>query len=224
MTRRLVCRRRGTLPPGETGCQECFEVPTLLRTAAMDPKPFARTLFDDPSRSFPVELWDGSFLPSASGEAPRGKVVLRRPSAVHALLPPTSDRRLAEAFIREEIDIEGDAIEVLEAAAQWKGPQVRAALLPLLSSWAHRVFGRGASSLAASLRGRVHSERRDRKAVQHHYDVSNEFYQLFLDSSMVYSCGYFPSGSESLESAQRKKLELVCGKLDLRRDERLLDI
>ena len=190
----------------------------------MELKTIAQSIFDDPSRSFGVELWDGSFLPPASRDSPSGRVILRNPSALHALLPPTNDRRLAEAFIEDKFDLQGDTIGLLEAAARWKGPHLRAALPALVSSWLHRALASSPASLAARVSGRIHSEARDRKAVQHHYDVSNEFYQLFLDSSMVYSCGYFPSGSESLEAAQQNKLELICRKLDLRGGERLLDI
>jgi cyclopropane-fatty-acyl-phospholipid synthase len=66
--------------------------------------------------------------------------------------------------------------------------------------------------------------RRDREAVRHHYDLSDDFYRLFLDREMVYSSGYFPTGSETLEEAQRAKLELVCRKLHLQRGERMLDV
>jgi cyclopropane-fatty-acyl-phospholipid synthase len=66
--------------------------------------------------------------------------------------------------------------------------------------------------------------RRDREAVRHHYDVSDDFYRLFLDDALVYSCAYFPEGGETLEAAQRAKLDLVCRKLALRPGERFLDV
>jgi cyclopropane-fatty-acyl-phospholipid synthase len=79
---------------------------------------------------------------------------------------------------------------------------------------------------AAELRpsGRRHSYARDRRAVRHHYDVSNEFFALFLDDSMTYSCAVFSRGAASLEEAQQTKLELVCAKLALRGGERVLDV
>jgi cyclopropane-fatty-acyl-phospholipid synthase len=74
------------------------------------------------------------------------------------------------------------------------------------------------------LRGKRHTISRDRRAVRHHYDVGNEFFALFLDSSMTYSCAYFAGGAQTLEEAQEAKLELVCKKLRLRDGERVLDV
>jgi cyclopropane-fatty-acyl-phospholipid synthase len=73
-------------------------------------------------------------------------------------------------------------------------------------------------------RGRRHSRERDRRAIAHHYDVSNEFFRLFLGESMTYSCAIFSRGAETLADAQRAKNELVCTKLGLRAGERLLDV
>jgi cyclopropane-fatty-acyl-phospholipid synthase len=72
--------------------------------------------------------------------------------------------------------------------------------------------------------GRRHAKTRDAHAIKHHYDVGNEFYGLFLDEHHVYSCAYFPTGTESLDRAQQAKFELICRKLRLTPGERLLDI
>jgi cyclopropane-fatty-acyl-phospholipid synthase len=72
--------------------------------------------------------------------------------------------------------------------------------------------------------GRRHSVTRDKRAVTHHYDVSNDFFALFLDASMTYSCGIWSRGAETLEEAQRTKLELVCTKLALGEGDRVLDV
>jgi len=85
---------------------------------------------------------------------------------------------------------------------------------------AHRFEGRG----PARLRGALHSRERDRAAIQYHYDVGNDFYALWLDRHMQYSCGYFPSGSEDLDTAQERKLEHICRKLRLKAGDRVLDI
>jgi cyclopropane-fatty-acyl-phospholipid synthase len=74
------------------------------------------------------------------------------------------------------------------------------------------------------MQGLRHSRSRDRQAVTYHYDLSNDFYSLWLDDRMVYSCAYFASPDEDLETAQERKLDYVCGKLRLRGGERLLDI
>ena len=70
----------------------------------------------------------------------------------------------------------------------------------------------------------IHSRARDLPAVQYHYDVGNDFYSLWLDRNMQYSCGYFPTGMEDLDTAQERKMEHICRKLRLQRGERLLDI
>jgi cyclopropane-fatty-acyl-phospholipid synthase len=189
----------------------------------MDLRNAAQSLFNQPSRSFSVKLWDGTLLP-APRDPVRGQVVFRTPFALLALVPPASEQRIAERFIAGDIEINGDIIEVIEAIARWEGPGASVGLTALLSAWLHRAISAGPYAIAAGLRGRVHSKSRDRDAVRHHYDVSNDFYRLFLDDAMVYSCGYFPIGLESLDAAQRYKLDLVCRKLNLKQDERFLDI
>ena len=74
------------------------------------------------------------------------------------------------------------------------------------------------------LRGERHTLARDRRAVRHHYDVGNEFFALFLDDSMTYSCALFSRGATTLEEAQEAKLELVCQKLALEPGQRILDV
>jgi cyclopropane-fatty-acyl-phospholipid synthase len=77
---------------------------------------------------------------------------------------------------------------------------------------------------AGDIPDRVDDGRDDKALVQFHYDLSNEFYALFLDPRMVYSCAYFPSWDASLEAAQVSKLDIVCRKLQLKPGERFLDI
>jgi cyclopropane-fatty-acyl-phospholipid synthase len=76
----------------------------------------------------------------------------------------------------------------------------------------------------ARLSGRLHSKLRDRAAIAHHYDLSNEFYRLLLDETMAYSSAYFTSAAQPLADAQRAKLDLVCSKLGLAPGMRLLDV
>lgn len=193
----------------------------------MDPAGLARLIFrdDDPTRGFTVRLWDGSTLASQGNAAASGTVVLTAPEAIALLLPPASERRLAEAFMTGLIEFDGDPIQLLESIALWRGPRPNLRLVAhALFTIVERAAMEAPLSLAASLRGRMHSTERDRTAVQHHYDVSDDFYALFLDPQMVYSCAYFPAGHEPLEEAQRAKLELVCRKLNLAADDRLLDV
>ena len=112
----------------------------------------------------------------------------------------------------------------LSAAEATGGRQRWGTAQPIgLDGDARTVPGRAERS-GPALRGRRHSPARDRAAVTYHYDASNEFYRLFLDSRMVYSCAYFASPDEPLETAQERKLDYVCRKLRLRPGERLLDI
>jgi cyclopropane-fatty-acyl-phospholipid synthase len=188
----------------------------------MDSKALAVQLFSDRSRAFSVELWDGSLVPPAH-DARLGRVQLKSEAALNSLLPP-SEERIAQAFITGEIELQGDTIGLLEAAARWHGPPSKSQLRLLLAAWRRILRASAAGALSARLRGRTHSAQRDAQAVQHHYDVSNEFYRLFLDSRMVYSCGYFVDPSESLDEAQRAKLDLICRKLHLGPEDHLLDV
>jgi len=192
----------------------------------VDPVETALALFESPTRAFPVRLWNGAVLPPARDEGLRGAIALTDPRALEALLPPASERRLAEAILEGDIEIEGDAIGLLESAARWEGPHLRASLAAALVSAALRRGARHAleRALAPRPRGRVHSLARDREAVRHHYDLSDAFYRLFLDRALVYSCAYFATGTESLDEAQEAKLDLICRKLALAAGERLLDV
>jgi cyclopropane-fatty-acyl-phospholipid synthase len=193
---------------------------------SMDRQRLAAELFRGPSRSFAVRLWNGAVLPPERGGGPAGAVVLRDPSALEDFLPPAAEARLAEAYMDGRMDLEGDAIGLVEAAARWEGPRAPRSLAPaLLLLAARRTLRHGeAAALAARLRGRRHTPARDREAVRHHYDLSDDFYRLFLDERMVYSCAWFARGGEGLEEAQRAKLELVCRKLALSPGERFLDV
>jgi cyclopropane-fatty-acyl-phospholipid synthase len=176
---------------------------------------------------FTMRLWDGStpILPE-SGE-PRFTLVVNHPAALRRMLLPPSEINLGEAFIFGDFDIEGDifrATSLLDYFPQvdftagdlaWLGRN----LLGLPRDWQ-------ADTARPGLRpaGQAHSRRRDRETVQFHYDVSNDFYALWLDDLMVYSCAYFKTGDEDIHTAQQQKLEHICRKLRLQPGERLLDI
>jgi cyclopropane-fatty-acyl-phospholipid synthase len=191
----------------------------------MDPVQIARHLFSSDTRTFAVRLWDGTLLPPA-GQGVRGAVVLRDPRVLEAFYPPAVERGLAEAYLDGALDLEGDAIALVEAAARWSGPRAALPLaVPVARGLVRRALRREADRPHfARVRGRFHSVERDRDAVRHHYDVSDDFYRLFLDGGMVYSCAYFRRGGETIEEAQRAKLDLVCRKLALAPGERLLDV
>ena len=180
-------------------------------------------------RPINMRFWDGSVLP-ATAKAKAPTLVVHSPNALAYLLRSPGELGLGAAFVAGELDMEGD----LEIALGWR-QQLRNARLSALDiarivAAAVRAGGRtvlqrpSAFPGRASQRGRVHSLARDRAAIQHHYDVSNEFYRLVLGPSLVYSCAYFDSPQDTLEEAQERKLELICRKLQLRPGDRLLDI
>jgi cyclopropane-fatty-acyl-phospholipid synthase len=171
-----------------------------------------------------VRLWDGTRW-NADGDPTRPTLVLREPGALAAMLKPPFDLSAGEAFLHGEIDVEG-SLEAAFAAIDELDPHLSLLDWPRLALEVAGIQRRGAprSTLMARLRGRAHTRSRDRAAIAHHYDVSNAFYRLWLDARMVYSCAYFPDGGETLDAAQEAKLDLICRKLSLVPDDRLLDI
>lgn len=163
---------------------------------------------------------------------PEPVLVFHSRQALRRLAWSPGELGLAEAYISGDLDVEGDLMAGL--AAVW-APQQQPRRRPGPGRWpgllvdAVRLGAVGRKpprpGAAASLRGRTHSRDRDRAAIAHHYDVSNEFYELLLDASMAYSCGYYVDGpSGSLVDAQQAKLDLVCRKLGLTEGARHLDI
>jgi cyclopropane-fatty-acyl-phospholipid synthase len=159
-------------------------------------------------------------------------IALNHPGALGRMLLPGTEVGLAEAYLDNDFDIEGDveaAFEVgdflLSRLDDWKKKLKLGGLLITLPEGDGRsTMQRVARQLMPRIRGKRHSPERDRRAVIFHYDVSNDFYQLWLDRRMVYSCAYFKSPSDPLDIAQEQKLDYICRKLRLRAGQRLLDI
>jgi cyclopropane-fatty-acyl-phospholipid synthase len=182
--------------------------------------------------SLPVTLrfWDGSELPAAPDQRSAGVLHVRRDAIGHLLREP-NQLGLARAYATGALDLSGD-LEVLLAERHRlaDGPAIPLHQRLAAAAWAVAVAGPSAiragspSATEARLHGRLHSIARERRAVRHHYDVSNAFYRRLLGPSLVYSCAYFASDDEELETAQARKLELICRKLRLTEGERLLDI
>src|SRR3989304_5961757 len=160
-----------------------------------------------PPRRFGIRLWDGTELP-ANGR-PSFHLAFNHAGALRRMLKPPVELSLGEAFILNDFDIEGDifsAFPLMESIATRSfsaGEIVSIGLglsaLPALG--VARTRGRG----PVKLRGAVHSRERDLVAVQYHYDVGNDFYALWLDRNLQYSCGYFSPGTEDLGNAPGHK-------------------
>ncbi len=181
-----------------------------------------------PPRTVDLRLWDGTRWPANAPDDVAATIILNHPGALRRMFLPPTERAVGEAFIRGDFDIEGDleaacALNDLAGSAH-RMPATTLALFNLLRQLPETGGAPISERPAARWRGRQHSGKRDRAAIQYHYDVSNEFYALWLDKQMTYSCAYFETGDESLDAAQEAKFDLICRKLRLRPGERLLDI
>jgi cyclopropane-fatty-acyl-phospholipid synthase len=180
-----------------------------------------------PDRPFTVTFWDGTTLPATVGDGGGPTFSVRSPrAAAHALRAP-GQLGLGRAYVSGELEVD-DIDAVIGLLDGWQPPVLDGADKRALLVGAVRAAGlamppsRPAAELVPS--GRRHSKERDARAVRHHYDVSNEFFSLFLDESMTYSCGIFSRGAKALEEAQVAKLEMVATKLAIKEGERVLDV
>ena len=178
-------------------------------------------------RDFTIRFWNGDEWPGEIES--RFTLVLNHPDVLRRLLRRSAnDLALSEAYIYGELDLEGDMEAAVPLAdylvnQRWSASTLLQVGWNLFSMSGNGRFGRKGRQ-AAKLSGEVHSIERDRQAVTYHYDVSNDFYALWLDQRMVYSCAYFETPDEDLDTAQESKLDYLCRKLRLRPGQRLLDI
>jgi cyclopropane-fatty-acyl-phospholipid synthase len=150
-----------------------------------------------------IELWNGKRY--ALSERPSVTLKVSGASALKELANPDLST-LGEAYVEGRIDVDGPIDEALRTAEALT-----------------RYLGNAKDGKRPSF-WHSHSRKSDLKVVRYHYDVSNEFYGLWLDRRMVYSCAYFKTGNETLAQAQKQKLDHICRKLRLARGERFLDI
>src|SRR5690606_5658235 len=184
-----------------------------------------------------IRAWDGS----QAGPPSAPTLVVRNRRALRHLLFKPGELGLARAWVAGDLDIEGDLYAALDllAGLVWERDEDAPGLARSLRDPAFRSAVRGLFALAGPPlpparpaeearrpRRGLHTRRSDRGAISHHYDVGNDFYELVLGPSMVYSCAYWsaPPPRGTLEQAQYDKLELVCRKLALKPGQRLLDV
>ncbi|HEY3112972.1 MAG TPA: cyclopropane-fatty-acyl-phospholipid synthase family protein [Gemmatimonadaceae bacterium] len=181
-------------------------------------------------RSFDVRFWDGS-IDHGSNPRPPFTFVLNRPAALRRMLLPPSELSLAESYLSGDVEIDG-SMEAASNLSEAIGDRLRSPLeVARLIGLVLRLPGKADDDLAdarfperAKKLGPRHTPVRDAAAVRFHYDVGNDFYKLWLDRRMVYSCAYFRSPDDTLDVAQEAKLDLICRKLRLKPGERFLDI
>lgn len=174
----------------------------------------------------PVRLraWDGS----EAGPRDAPVLIIRNRRALRRLLWAPGELGLARAYVTGDVDVEGDLAEGFRSAwraapAQPHKPRKARALAAAAKLGALGPPPKPPAS-EARLSGRLHTRRRDRAAIAHHYDLSNDFYQLLLDDHMAYSSAYYTEPDQSLHDAQTAKLDLICHKLELKPGMRLLDV
>ncbi len=148
-----------------------------------------------------LQLWDGKEMDI--GPAPSVTLVIKDPNLVTQLARPSLDV-LGAAYVEGHIDLLGPVEEVI-----YIGDVISRAL--------------SVDDFATPTR-EAHDKATDAEAISYHYDLSNDFYRLWLDRDMVYSCAYFESGEEDIDQAQQAKLRLICRKLRLKPGDRLLDV
>jgi len=191
-------------------------------------------LFRDYAGGLSIRLWDGMEI-VLGRHRPVATIVVHTAKLLRDLAWRPDPLRLAEAYFFGEIDVEGDLYALLKQRTHLQSLTLstrdRIALIaatlvpggdPALVRRSNRPV-RWSNPFQARIT-RKRSKALSREAIAFHYDVSNEFYRLWLDERMVYSCAYFNEPSESLDQAQRNKLDLICRKLRLKAGERLLDI
>jgi cyclopropane-fatty-acyl-phospholipid synthase len=157
----------------------------------------------------------------------RYTIVLNSPGAARRMFALPIEVALAEAYFFGDYDLEGDLFHAFDLKDHARAAVATVAQVLALLRLRQRLPedpATRAGGRAARLSGQVGTRDRDRGAVQHHYDLGNDFYRLWLDRRMIYSCGYFAEGAEDLDLAQELKLDLICRKLRLREGERFLDI
>lgn len=204
-----------------------------MADAALRLTALAQELLGEP---LPVRIraWDGS----ESGPPGAPVLVIRNRRALRRLLWKPGELGLARAWVAGELDIEGDlygALDLMAGLIWERGGEAKDSVHPVRDPKL-RAAAKGLLKLAGPWpppppppeevrrrTGTLHTKRRDKEAISHHYDVGNDFYELVLGPSMVYSCAYWEDGG-NLEDAQRDKLDLVCRKLALKEDDRLLDV
>ncbi|MFD5760935.1 class I SAM-dependent methyltransferase [Streptomyces sp. NPDC127044] len=181
-----------------------------------------------------IRAWDGS----EAGPPGAPAVVVRNRRALRRLLWKPGEVGLARAWVAGDLGVEGDLYTALDllsglvwdrgedargVAEALRDPEVRAAVRGLVKMGGLPLPPSPPQEEMRRRRRHLHTKRSDQRAISHHYDVGNDFYEIVLGPSMVYSCAYWEDGG-TLEGAQRDKLELIAQKLDLRPGQRLLDV
>jgi cyclopropane-fatty-acyl-phospholipid synthase len=179
------------------------------------------------SGNFTVRLWDGASWQPGSGPTPF-TLVLKHPGALRAMFWPFNKVGLGESYIFDDFDVEGDVFAFTgwlrhlvarqDTTRLWDKLRLLHGLLQLPDQKNPRDRAKAGRPTAGD-----HRIAKEREAISYAYDLPADFFRLFLDRNMQYSCGYFASPDEDLDAAQERKLDYICRKLRLKPDERFVD-
>jgi cyclopropane-fatty-acyl-phospholipid synthase len=182
-------------------------------------------LADFGNKTFQVRLWDGTTW--GRSDNPKFTLVVYNPEAFWRLFVSPSELNVGEAYIAGDFDVEGNMEAAFELGDYLLSRRRTQGISQVLVALSEKMqwHGEEASRQRLELRGPAHSRKRDAQAIRYHYDLPPDFFALWLDAHMMYSCAYFANGDNTdLEAAQDSKLEYICRKLRLHRGEHLLDI
>jgi cyclopropane-fatty-acyl-phospholipid synthase len=178
-----------------------------------------------PERPFHLRLWDGTSLPATTPDAPEFRAT--SPAAVAHFLRSQDQLGLGRAYVQGMLTVD-DLDAAFIVVDTWEPPPIgladRLGLLAGAVSVCRPWALPKTPELELILAGERHTVDRDKAAIRYHYDVGNDFFGLFLDESMTYSCAIFSRGAQTLEEAQRTKLDLVATKLAIKAGDRVLDV
>jgi len=183
------------------------------------------------NRKISVQLWDGTLIPLGEDCDPNYFISIAGPGVLGSLMRKPSYENLLFHYANGNLEIHGDLIDFVNFARK-KQPRDRSkkisrlrllkTALPLLFAPADKI--EVAHTYGDDEVGRNETRRKNMDFIQFHYDISNEFYALFLGKEMQYSCGYFTHPDNSIDQAQFDKLDMICKKLRLKPGEKFLDI
>ena len=169
-----------------------------------------------------IRLWDGT-LAHGTYDAPC-TVIFKDPGALRDLILRRNLLRLAESYLTGAVEFEGDVESVLDLRAHLVNLDLSLGARLRLMQQALRLPTQARSISTKGWRAKLTAHRNSKASIAHHYDVGNDFYRLWLDPEMVYSCAYFSTTTQSLAEAQQDKLDYLCRKLRLEPGQTLLDI
>lgn len=168
---------------------------------------------------FSIRFWDGWHWDSALNGHAACTLVVNSPTALGSLAVGPNEVSLGEAFVRHDLDVEGDLLSAFPIVEYLIGRSRN-----LRQKFAESLLGSMVGFRRWLINGFRHSRSRDQASISYHYDLPVEFYRPWLGETLAYSCAYFRSADDCLDQAQKQKLELICQKLRLKAQERFLDI